>query len=121
MSNGHRLREAPNRILAHLSQADFDLLATELETVDLPLRTKLESRGRPNDDVYFIESGFASVVAGGTGDRDIEVGLIGREGMTGLAVIMGTDRSPNGRSKLEERLARWLLMAHDRVMATSSH
>src|SRR4030095_1660525 len=114
--------------------------------------------------VYFIERGFASVVANGTG-RSIEVGLIGGEGMTGLAVVMGTDRSPhdtfmqvagggqrissaklrgameqspalhrsflryghafvvqtaqtalaNGRSKIEERLARWLLMAQDRL------
>ncbi len=36
------------------------------------------------DAVYFIDRGFASVVADGAGKRGIEVGLIGREGMTGL-------------------------------------
>jgi CRP-like cAMP-binding protein len=103
------------------------------------------------------------VASAGT-NHSIEIGMIGSEGMTGLSVVMGTDRSPheifmqsgghgwriasadlvqamaaspalrdgllryshtlmtqmgytalsNGRYKLEERLARWLLMAHDR-------
>jgi len=109
-------------------------------------------------------SGVASIVANGS--HAIEVGMIGREGMTGVPVVLGNgDRFPheiymqiagagqrmsadhlreamaasaslhqvllscvhaflaqttqtalaNGRGKLEERLARWLLMAHDRV------
>jgi CRP-like cAMP-binding protein len=124
----------------------------------------LEARNKPIDQIFFIESGFASVVAHGSG-RAMEVGIIGREGMTGLAIVLGKDRSPhetfvqlsgaglriaashlrravgqsaslqitflryahdfylqiaqtavtNGRSTVEERLARWLLMAHDRV------
>ncbi len=155
-----------NRLLSRLSASDFALLRPHLTQVDLPLRKRLETSGKPIDYVYFPESGFASVVANGhRGVRGIEVGLIGREGMTGLAVVMGTDRTPhetfvqhvgtgwrvaagslrrameqsrtlhqslllyghafviqatytamaNGRSKMEERLARWLLMAHDRI------
>jgi CRP-like cAMP-binding protein len=154
-----------NRILSGLSRGDFGLLESHLEGVDLPIRKQLEAPNKRIDRVYFIERGFASVVANGSGHRSIEVGLIGREGMTGLAVIMGTDRSPhdtfmqaagngqgitaaklrqgmeqsatlhrsilhyghafviqtahtamaNGRSKVEARLARWLLMAHDRL------
>jgi CRP-like cAMP-binding protein len=154
-----------NRILSHLSTADFALLQPYLTSVDLPLRKQLEAQGKPIDHVYFPESGFVSVVADAHGIRGIEVGLIGREGMTGLAVVMGTDRAPhdtfiqsagtgwriavgnlrrsmgqsrtlhqsfllyghafviqatytamaNGRSKIEERLARWLLMAQDRT------
>jgi hypothetical protein len=154
---------SPNRILARLSADDFGLLRPHLDAVDLPVRKQLENRNKAIENVYFIEHGFASVVANGTG-RSIEVGLIGREGMTGLAVVMGTDRSPhdtymqaagdgqrissaklrgamerssalhrsflhyghafvqtaqtalaNGRSKIDERLARWLLMAQDRL------
>jgi hypothetical protein len=35
------------------------------------------------------------VVADGPGKRGIEVGIIGREGMTGLSVLLGHDRSPH--------------------------
>src|SRR5207248_2777913 len=95
----------------------------------------------------------------------VEIGLIGCEGMTGCPIVMGNDRSPhltyiqvvgagrrisakllrtamerrpairwlllkyvqaftmqaahtavaNARAKIHERLARWILMSHDRV------
>ena len=154
-----------NRILSRLSRQEFALLEPHLEPVDLPVRKTLEARRKRIDQVYFIESGFASVVANGTNKPSIEVGIIGREGMTGLAIVMGHDRAQhdtyiqvaghglrisaaklreadersmilhramlryahafllqttttalaNGRSKIEERAARWLLMADDRI------
>jgi CRP-like cAMP-binding protein len=154
-----------NRVLSRLSRADFALLNPHLVAVDLPVLTPLETGNKRIDTVYFLERGFASVVADGSGMRGIEVGIIGREGMTGLAVVMGNHRSPhdtyiqaagagrrisatklraamdqsvplhrsllryahafliqtgqtalaNGRSKNTERLARWLLMADDRI------
>jgi CRP-like cAMP-binding protein len=156
---------SPNRILSRLSRQDLALLEPHLEAVDLPVRKPLEARRKRIDQVYFIESGFASVVANGTSKPSIEVGIIGREGMTGLAIILGSNRAQhatyiqvagkglrisaarlreadgrsntlhramlrfvhaflvqttttalaNGRSKIEERLARWLLMANDRI------
>jgi len=154
-----------NRILSRLSRQEFALLEPHLEAVDLPVRKTLEVRRKRIDQVYFIESGFASVVANGTNKPSIEVGIIGREGMTGLAVVLGDDRSTNetvvqaagtalrissvvlrrtlqdsatlsaallryvhvfmmqasqtalanGRGRLSERLARWLLMWQDRL------
>jgi CRP-like cAMP-binding protein len=140
------------------------LLERHLEAVDLPLRKVLAARNSRVEQVYFIERGIASVVA--NGKYAIEAGIIGREGMSGMSVVMGNgDRVPhetymqiagnglrlsarelrkairastalhhvllgyvhsfmtqttqtalaNGRSKIEERLARWLLLAHDRV------
>ena len=166
-SNRRRGRSTnpPRAIHAPVTREDFALLEPHLEAVDLPVRRWLETRKKRIDHVYFPESGFASVVADGTGKPSIEVGIIGREGMTGLAVALGQDRashdcniqvagkglrmsaakfreadarSPalhrgvllcanayllqatttalaNGRSKTEERLARWLLMADDRI------
>ena len=157
--------QAPkNLVLASMSSADFGLIEPHLEAVDLPLRKVLERRGRPIKAVYFPSSGFASVVADG-GKIPIEVGLIGREGSTGIPIILGANRSEhetfmqaageghcvrtsslreaidkspalhrvllravngflnqatrtavaNGRAKIDERLARWLLMADDRL------
>ena len=82
-----------NRILSRLSAPDRALLEPHLTAVDLPLRKKLELSRRPIEHVYFPESGIVSVVANGGGKHLIEVGLIGREGMTGLAIVMGVDRS----------------------------
>ena len=154
-----------NRILSSLSREDANLMVPALQEVELPLRKQLESRNRRIEYVYFIDHGIASVVADGSGRGGIEIGVIGREGVTGLAVLMGADRSPhetymqvggagrrvsaaslrdvmsqskslhrvllkqgyaftvqlaqtalaNGRHKIEERLARWLLLAHDRI------
>jgi CRP-like cAMP-binding protein len=159
------LRTSPNRILIRLERSDLALLEPHLERTELPLRKHLETRNRRIDLVYFLESGIASVVANGADESSIEVGLIGREGVTGIAVILGAEHAPhatfmqvagsglsipsdalrqamlqspslhrvlmryahaffiqttytaltNGRSKVEERLARWLLMARDRV------
>lgn len=155
----------PNRLLAALTADDLDLLDPHLESIALDIRRVLEAPNRPVRHVYFIQRGIASVVAGSGDDKQLEVGLVGCEGMTGLTVVLGDDRSPhatyvqvaghgrriaagklrqalakspslrqlllkfahafmiqtahtaiaNGRASLEERLARWILMAHDRV------
>jgi hypothetical protein len=42
-----------------------------------------------------IEADFASVVVNGTSKPSIDVGIDGREGMTGLAVVRGNDRLPH--------------------------
>jgi CRP-like cAMP-binding protein len=55
----------------------------------------LEKPNRRIDQVYFPEAGFASVVAVQANETKIEVGLIGREGMTGAAVVLGNHRTPH--------------------------
>jgi CRP-like cAMP-binding protein len=154
-----------NRLLAALALPDFKLLEPLLKTVQLKLRLELERPNRPIDDIYFPHIGIASVVAVHGKETRVEVGLIGCEGMSGTAVVLGNDRSPhetyiqvagegqrmtasglrdamsrsltlrdvllryvqvfmvqtahtaiaNARARLDARLARWLLMAHDRV------
>src|SRR6476660_10008012 len=83
-----------NKILAALSNADLALLQPDLEPVELEVRKVLESPNKPIKHSYFIERGLASIVAGNSHKR-LEVGLIGPEGMTGLAIILGNDRSPH--------------------------
>jgi CRP-like cAMP-binding protein len=157
--------EVRNRLLAKLSPVDWALVAPHLEMVALKERQVVEVPHKPITHVYFMETGVVSVVAVNEEDHRIEVGVIGREGMTGVSLVMGDDRAQhsaylqiggngrrmpaatfieamnrsaslrnlmmksaqafmiqtahtalaNGRAKLEERLARWLLMAHDRL------
>jgi CRP-like cAMP-binding protein len=159
------MKKHRNRLLAALCADDLALLEPHFEAVVLERRHVIETPNKAVENVYFMETGVASVVAAnGRGER-IEVGLIGCEGMSGVTVVMGNHRSPhstymqiggealcigaaelrkllpqshslqalllhfaqvfmtqaaqtavaNGRAKLDERLARWLLMAHDRV------
>jgi CRP-like cAMP-binding protein len=69
-----------NTLLSSLSTSDFDLLAPHLEAVTLGLRKTLEKPNQRIEDVYFPETGFASVVAVQRNGKEVEVGLIGREG-----------------------------------------
>lgn len=154
-----------NELLRRMCPADIALLKPHMHRQVLGLRTQLETANAPIKTVYFFESGIGSVVAKLRTDVDAEVGIIGFEGMTGSALVMGDDRpahdcyiqldaevfsidvvsftsvlseSPtlrafllryvhyfhlqasftgliNARLKLENRLARWLVMCSDRV------
>lgn len=161
-TDDHRYR---NELLRNLSNTDLDLLVPHLDYVTLDVSHQIERPNTPVEHVIFLESGIASIVARLSGERDIEVGIAGRDGMTGAAVVLGGVQSANvtfmqvsgdgfriaaaelraiidtssslrktlffylqsflaqmsstvlanGHAKLEERLARWLLMVHDRM------
>ena len=84
-----------NRLLAAMSSDDFALLEPMLKPLTLNLRQVLEPANKPIKHNYFITSGLASVIAIGKNGHRLEVGIIGRDGMTGLPVVLGNDRSPN--------------------------
>src|SRR3954454_19993020 len=84
-----------NRLLAALSPADFSLLQPELEPVPLPVGTRLIEPNTPIRHVYFLNEGIASVVASTLQGRRIEVGIIGREGLTAPCALLGVGRSPH--------------------------
>lgn len=99
--------QARNAILASLPGADFKILQPNLELVDLPVRTPLEHRMRRVEHVYLMESGLASVVA--NGERPIEVGVIGREGMTGLSVVLGKQGQVPNETYIQIEGSAWRL------------
>jgi CRP-like cAMP-binding protein len=83
-----------NKLLARLSRADAQLLEPHLSSIELPVRKQLQAANRRVDRIYFPESGIASIVSNGT--NPIEVGMIGRDGMTGASVVLGNgDRVPH--------------------------
>jgi CRP-like cAMP-binding protein len=87
-----------NHLLLRLPAAEATGLARYLTPVDLPLRKVLIAPGVPIDHVTFIEAGLGSMVAVEDDRYQIEVGMIGREGLIGLPVVLGRDRSPNKTS-----------------------
>ncbi len=154
-----------NALLRGATHHDFALLLPHLTLVSLHKGDVLVHAHRPIKQVYFPENALGSVVALTREGRRIEVGLFGRDGMSGTSILLGADRSSleaftqvpgpafqiaaarlraviaqspsfaalllryveafnvqvshtataNGIYTLEERLARWLLMTHDRM------
>jgi CRP-like cAMP-binding protein len=159
-----------NRLLQLLSAADLSLLEPHLVAVTMKLRDPFEMPNKPIEIIIFPTTGVASVVAKQNG-TEAEIGLIGCEGMSGVSIVLGNQRSTNAtyvqvagdghqisslhlraamdesrslhglflkyvqafmaqtahtavanaRAKLPERLARWLLMAHDRIPGNRVH
>lgn len=178
MIDGHYVRPEPvglmfqpqqracqNRLLAALSATDFALLQPHLELVTLSVGDVLIRADTPIRRVAFVEQGIVSLISMTRDAQQIEAGLVGREGMVGVPVLLDAEQTPNearvqmlglawtmsasalkdalgqspdlqrrllryahvfavqlastalanGRFKLEPRLARWLLMCHDRT------
>ena len=83
-----------NRLLNRLMPDDFALLAPGLERVELALRETLITPHEPIRWAYFLEEGMTSFVSD-TAEGRIEIGLVGREGLVGLPLVLGTDRTPH--------------------------
>ena len=157
-----------NMILAALSLRDYRRLLPDLELISLPIDVSLYHSGDVIEYVYFPGDGIVSLVTTMNNGTTIEVGLIGRDGMVGIPVLLGDDiafeeaivqvagsglrmksaafkkdlgknhsslltqlllytrtlmkqvaqtAACNRLHTVEERLARWLLMCHDRIDA----
>src|SRR3954453_24047934 len=83
-----------NLLLFALNRDDFDLLQPDLEPVALELRQWLIEAGEPIQQVSFPDHGIVSILAD-TSNGLIEVVMIGPEGMAGLPVVLGIERSPH--------------------------
>jgi CRP-like cAMP-binding protein len=83
-----------NRLLGALPVDEFERIAAALEPVRLARPTELEAANEPIKFVYFATSGVASILAIDSGGETVDTAMIGREGMTGLAVFLGTGQTP---------------------------
>jgi CRP-like cAMP-binding protein len=83
-----------NHLLQGLSDAELARIAPALEPVRLSRPTELEAANEEIEFVYFPTSGVASIVAIDEGGESVDTAMIGQEGMTGLAVFLGTGQSP---------------------------
>jgi CRP-like cAMP-binding protein len=83
-----------NVILAQLSHVRLTDLRQHLQRVELEVRKVIYEPNRPIDFAYFVETGMISVVSIMNDGASIEVGTIGKEGMTGACVLLGTKSVP---------------------------
>jgi CRP-like cAMP-binding protein len=154
-----------NGLLAVLPFEDLARLRPSLQPVELPFDLTLYPADGAVEAVLFPETGMVSLLATLDDGEQVEVGIAGREGLIGLPLVFGDDRSLvearvqmegtalrmdaaalrdgmegsaalrgllhryalafqaqvtmtaacNARHPIEQRLARWLLTAHDRA------
>jgi CRP-like cAMP-binding protein len=83
-----------NRLLRGLPDDVLDRIRPVLEPVFLPRPTELEAANEDVRFVYFPTSGVASIVAIDESGESVDTAMIGREGMTGLSIFLGTGQSP---------------------------
>lgn len=84
-----------NLLLNHLPVAEREQLLAEGKQVSLPLGSVLHEPGANQLHVWFPTSGVISLLYELTDGNSAEVGIIGRDGMLGLPVLMGDGRSPH--------------------------
>jgi CRP-like cAMP-binding protein len=156
-----------NQLLAALPKKEYLALHSQLEEIPLVFEQTIYKPQAAISDVYFPNSGIISLLAGLNERTTLEVGMVGNEGIVGLAIFMGVNESQNRavvqgagsamkmKAKafrrecvnggalpgllqrythsmltqitqsavcnqfhpVEARLARWLLMTHDRMEA----
>src|SRR5579872_2820868 len=153
-----------NALLNALPASDVERLLAKMERVPLISKDILHLPGQKIRTAHFIESGIVAILVVLESGDCAEVGAVGREGMIGIPLVLGAqrsfneamvvapgtalaieyadlrselERSPdlmkllvgylrafyaqvsqtaacNGLHTLQQRFARWLLLAHDR-------
>ena len=83
-----------NRLLGLLPPRDYERLHPHFQRIPLAYRQSLYRAHKPIGSVYFIETGVGSLVNTMANGEAAEVGTIGNEGVVGLPLVLGDDRTP---------------------------
>jgi CRP-like cAMP-binding protein len=87
-------RVIQNELLAAMSRKTYDALAPALTPVTLAFGEVLYEAHAPMTHVYFPCESMVSLLLPVENHIDIEVGLVGREGMVGASLSLGIPNSP---------------------------
>ena len=84
-----------NKILSALPPEEFERLRPKLREVNFKAGKIIYDAEEPINDVYFINSGIVSWLATLEDGNTVEAGVIGPEGVAGMAVLLGASSTPN--------------------------
>jgi CRP-like cAMP-binding protein len=84
-----------NYILRALPDNEYKLLLPELKEVTLKVEDVINHPYQPIPHVYFPNNSMISVVASTPDGQLSEAGVVGREGLLGIGVILGADTTPH--------------------------
>lgn len=107
-----------NQLLARLEPDTLRAIAPRLERVQLPLRAALYAPGGPMTHAWFPAEGVLSVVA--SEQTRVEVCTIGREGVLGVPLLLGAQRSVDHAFPQVEGWG-WRMAAADFLDAVDAH
>jgi len=88
------LASAENHLIELLPRNDRTRLLAACEPVQLILSEVLCEPGGPTRHVYFPCDSFISLLASSKGTPQVEVGMVGREGMLGVQLTLGVPTVP---------------------------
>src|SRR5258705_10590289 len=84
-----------NELLAALPKKEYQALQSQMEEIPLVFEEILYRPEALISDVYFPNHGGIPLLAGLNERATLEVGLVGKKGVLGLAVFMGVNASHN--------------------------
>jgi CRP-like cAMP-binding protein len=90
----NKFAPAQNLLLAALSAEDRVRLLGDQSPIDLRLSETLNESGDRIRHVHFPIDGFISLITPGAGRAQLEIGLVGNEGMLGVPLLLGVNVSP---------------------------
>ncbi len=84
-----------NRILSRLTDEEYLRLAPHLESVELTHNQTIYRANEPISHLYFPEHAMISIVSNMEDGSTVEIGVVGREGMAGIHVLLGVETTQN--------------------------
>ncbi len=83
-----------NKLLLAVPDEEFRSIRSHLQFVNLPHHFSLHQPHRTVQFAHFPNGGLISLVVEMKDGRSVEAGLLGNEGASGMAAILGLSRSP---------------------------
>ena len=83
-----------NNLLAGLPEVEYQHLMTKFETIDLMLNDVICNAGDQIDYIYFPIKSIISLMNPLDADKNLEVVMIGNEGMLGSTLLLGVNTAP---------------------------